>query len=180
MILARLGSISIRLNKKYINPPTIQANAYISLRNSNGTSFNNTSLITPPKQAVMVPSAMQTPTLNFLSTANSIPMIVNKPSPNASNTKSVIGSLLKNLPNSIVAMAEQKITTVAVSFLNQLTGRLPIIMSRKVPPPIAVTNARTSTPNGSNFFCMARNAPETANEKVPRISMMKRKFVGMS
>lgn len=79
----------------------------------------------------------------------------------------------------MVAIAEQKITIVAVELVSQLTGRLPINVSLNVPPPIAVTNERTSTPNGSNFFSIARKAPEMANAIVPRISMIKRNWVGI-
>ena len=71
----------------------------------------------------------------------------------------------------MLPIAPAKITTVAVSSRSQPTGRLPIIMSRKVPPPIAVTKESMSTPKGSSFFCMAKKAPDTAKEKVPKISI---------
>lgn len=83
---------------------------------------------------------------------NLIPTIVNSPRPNASNKKSVVERCFRCLPKNMVTTAEQKMTTVAVSFCNQLTGRFPINMSRNVPPPIAVTKESTNIPNGSSFF----------------------------
>ena len=76
-------------------------------------------------------------------------------------------------------IADAKITTVALSLRSQLTGRFPMSVSRSVPPPTAVTKASTNTPNGSNFFSIAEKAPTTAKEKVPNMSMIKRKLVGM-
>ena len=80
----------------------------------------------------------------------------------------------------MVITAEENITIVAVALVSQLTGKLPIIISRSVPRPMAVTKASTSTPKGSNFFSMARKAPDTAKEIVPRISMIYKKWVGMA
>src|SRR5690625_7245826 len=59
---------------------------------------------------------------------------------------------------------------IARLLVSQLTGILPTIISRRVPPPTAVTNANTRTPNTSYRFRMAAMAPETAKAKVPRIS----------
>ena len=54
---------------------------------------------------------------------------------------------------------------MAVSFFNQLTGKLPMRTSLNVPPPIAVAKEMISTPKGSSFFSIAKKAPDTAKEK---------------
>jgi hypothetical protein len=48
-------------------------------------------------------------------------------------------------------------------------------MSRKEPPPIAVTRPTTNAPNQSNRFAAAKRIPDMANAIVPRISIMYRK-----
>ncbi|CSB83832.1 Uncharacterised protein [Vibrio cholerae] len=55
--------------------------------------------------------------------------------------------------------------------LIQNTGVAPSAISRMVPPPIAVTLARTMTPNGSIFKRPAKSTPETAKTAVPNISI---------
>ena len=121
-------------SRKYINPPAMHASAYISFLNSNGILFSSTSLTTPPKQAVIVPSVIQTPILKFFSIPSLIPTIVKRPSPSASNRNNVVVRCFRYRPKNIVTTAEEKITIVAVEFVNQLTGRLPIIISLSVPP----------------------------------------------
>lgn len=61
----------------------------------------------------------------------------------------------------------QKIMIKYSQFIIQLTGVFPIKTSRKLPPPIAVTDAKIKTPNGSNFLRIAANAPEMAKTAVP-------------
>ncbi len=75
----------------------------------------------------------------------------------------------------MVPIAAAIITIVVVPLRNQPTGVSPINTSRNVPSPIAVTNERMITPNGSSFFSMAEKAPETAKANVPSMSMMERK-----
>ena len=45
---------------------------------------------------------------------------------------------------------------------NHVTGVSPNRRSRTVPPPMAVTNERINTPNGSSLFSIAARAPATA------------------
>lgn len=72
----------------------------------------------------------------------------------------------------MVSREAPKITRMVLSFCSQLTGRFPTSTSRIVPPPIAVTKAMISVPNGSSFRSMAENVPAAAKAKVPRMSMM--------
>lgn len=57
-------------------------------------------------------------------------------------------------------------------FCIQVTGVLPIKISRIVPPPMAVTNAMMKMPNRSNLLFMAERAPEIAKAVVPNKSRM--------
>ena len=55
----------------------------------------------------------------------------------------------------------------------QPTGVEPINTSLKVPPPKAVTNAKITVPNRSNFLSIADITPEIAKAKVPQTSIIK-------
>ncbi len=54
-------------------------------------------------------------------------------------------------------------------------GRWPIRMSRRIPPPVAVTTARMQTPKMSIFFRIASTAPEMAKATAPMQSIIKMK-----
>ena len=55
-------------------------------------------------------------------------------------------------------------------------GRLPMMRSRTIPPPNAVTKVTTKTPTGSIFFSLAAKSPERAKETMPTESVKTRRL----
>lgn len=103
--------------------------------------FNNISLMTPPKQAVTVPSITQITGCNPSVIPVYSPTIVKKPNPIESNNNNILWKFCKTLVNNNAAIV--LITTINPELISNihLTGISPINKSRRVPAPIAVTKA---------------------------------------
>ena len=140
----------------------------------------STSRITPPKQPVTAPSVMEIPMPIPASRAIWVPVTVKTPSPAASKKKSQPSHLPIRLCSSRANRNPKSADQIVMESVSQLTGVFPIIRSRIVPPPIAVTNARTRMPKISYRLRMAAVAPETAKAKVPMASIVVKRSNGIT
>src|ERR1051325_851718 len=124
----------------------------------------------PPPTPVTTPRRTATGGAKFSATPFRVPTMVKSASANASATRSMLAG------SSRARRTKNVTTTTPAAFNRKLgsrihtTGRSPTSRSRTVPPPKAVTSARTSTPNKSTFLPRAARTPEMAETLTPKCS----------
>lgn len=104
----KLNFLSIKNNI----PPNIQTVAYISFLKMTGISAHRISLITPPKQAVIVPNAIHIIGCKPMFIPFSNPINVNTPKPIVSNIKRYILNLSISCLNNNVTINPVVITKI--------------------------------------------------------------------
>ena len=132
--------------------------------------MTKTSLNIPPPTAVKIPASKMGKKFNpKILYAKVAPIMVNTPSPIASNFKNRFQCFFRREYKKKITIPDATVTITYVGSVIEL-GILPKITSLIVPPATPVIVASSKIPTKSNFFSIALNAPVIANATVPNRS----------